>query len=61
MIIAGDFNLNILNNDNETQKLNEFMEKHSLNFLIPSGNYSTNGNTQIDLCMSNNTLDIQAS
>ena len=63
LIITGDFNIDISDLESTNSlKLQNFMEKYNLKFIIEPNQISTNNDTQIDLCLSNlNNNEIFAS
>lgn len=55
IIIIGDFNMNILNEKNNLSKnLLEFMKSKNLHLVVDNNSITTDNNTLIDLCFSNN-------
>jgi endonuclease/exonuclease/phosphatase family metal-dependent hydrolase len=58
LIIAGDFNIDLNEEENYTKNkkdLIKHMQKCNFHFITPLKTASTNNNTQIDFCISNNT------
>lgn len=55
IIVIGDFNINILSADsNSTTSLLQFMESKNLYLIMNNNTITTDNNTIIDLCFSNN-------
>ena len=53
LVIVGDFNMDMIKDSKEKDKLLEYMKKYSLNLII-NNEYSTDGFSQIDLVFTNN-------